>query len=342
MSEAAEPSVSKKSLRDNPLVWPLAGLALVIAFNLVTGPEFFSVSVRDGHLYGNLVDIFSQGARVMLLALGMTLVIATGGVDLSVGAVMAIGGALCATLVTQMGYGLYAALPITLLVVGALGFFNGAMVVVGKIQPIIATLILMVAGRGVALLITDSDVVKIQNEAFLYLGKGYILGVPFSLWLVAAVFVVMAILIRKTALGLLIEAVGDNEHASRFSGIEAGRLKLIVYAVCGVLAGMAGVLDAASVSAADPMRVGELKELDAIFAVVIGGTALTGGRFLLFGSILGAILLQALTLTLYNAGVPAAVAPVPKAIVIVGVCLLQSDRFRKQISNIIKIGGKAS
>lgn len=342
MSKAVEASVSKKSLRDSPLVWPLAGLALVVAFNLITGPEFFEVSVRDGHLYGNLVDIFTQGARVMLLALGMTLVIATGGVDLSVGAVMAIGGALAAMLVTNLGYGFYWALPLTLIAAGLLGYFNGAMVVFGRIQPIIATLILMVAGRGVALLITDSEVVGVDDPSFLFLGKGFILGIPFSLWLVAVVFVVMALLIRKTALGLLIEAVGDNEHASSFSGIDAGRLKLIVYAVCGVLAGLAGILDAGSVSAADPMRVGELKELDAIFAVVIGGTALTGGRFMLFGALLGAVLLQALTLTLYNAGVPAAVAPVPKAIVIVGVCLLQSDRFRKQLSKIARIGGKAS
>lgn len=335
-------SVSKKTLRDNPLVWPTAGLALVIAFNLFFGADFFSISIQDGHLYGNLIDILSQGARVMLLSLGMTLVIATGGVDLSVGAVMAIAGALVAALVERAGLGFFTAFPLAMLVSLLLGAFNGSLVVFSRIQPIIATLILMVAGRGVAQLITTSDVIIFHDPILSFIGQGYLLGVPVSLWLVALIFVAMALLIRKTAIGLLIEAVGDNENASRFSGINAGQLKLIVYAVCGMLAGLAGVLEAASLSAADPIKSGELRELDAIFAVVIGGTALTGGRFLLVGSILGAILLQALTVTLYNVGVPAAVAPVPKAIVIVVVCLLQAPRFRKQLVSLVGMGGKKS
>lgn len=329
---------SKRTWRDNPLVWPTAGLALVVAFNLFFGADFFSISVQDGHLYGNLVDILSQGARVMLLALGMTLVIATGGVDLSVGAVMAIAGALVAALVERAGMGFMVAFPAAMLVSMLLGAFNGSLVVFARIQPIIATLILMVAGRGVAQLITTSDVIIFDDPVLKFMGQGYLLGIPFSLWMVAAIFVGMGLLIRKTAIGLLIEAVGDNEHASHFSGINAGQLKLIVYAVCGLLAGLAGVLEAASLSAADPIKSGELRELDAIFAVVIGGTALTGGRFLLIGSILGAVLLQALTVTLYNVGVPAAVAPVPKAVVIVAVCLLQAPRFRTQIAKIIGMG----
>ncbi len=331
-------SVSAKTWRDHPLLWPLCGLALVIAFNLFYGVGFFSISVQDGHLYGNLVDILNQGARVMVLALGMTLVIATGGVDLSVGAVMAIGGALAATLVERAGMSFFVALPLTLIASAALGMFNGSLVVFARIQPIIATLILMTAGRGIAQLITTSDVIIFDDPAFAYLGQGYLLGIPFSLWLVAGIYLGVGLLIRKTAIGLLIEAVGDNDHASRFSGINSGRLKLIVYAVCSLLAGLAGLLDAASVKAADPIRMGELRELDAIFAVVIGGTALTGGRFLLLGSLLGAILLQALTVTLYNVGVAAAVAPVPKAIVIVGVCLLQAPKFRRQLSKLASLG----
>lgn len=331
-------TVSKKSIRENPLVWPLAGLALVMAFNLFYGADFFSISIQNGHLYGNLVDILSQGARVMLLSLGMTLVIATGGVDLSVGAVMAIAGALVAALVERAGFGFMTAFPAAMLVSLLLGAFNGSLVVFSRIQPIIATLILMVAGRGIAQLITTSDVIIFEDPVLTFIGQGYLLGVPFSLWMVAAIFFAMVFLIRKTAIGLLIEAVGDNENASRFSGINAGQLKLIVYAVCGLLAGLAGVLEASSLSAADPIKSGELRELDAIFAVVIGGTALTGGRFLLLGSVLGAILLQALTVTLYNVGVPASVAPVPKAIVIVAVCLLQAPKFRARVSAIVGIG----
>ena len=329
-------SVSGKSWRDTPLLWPLCGLALVVAFNLFYGVGFFTVTVQDGHLYGNLVDILNQGARVMILALGMTLVIATGGVDLSVGAVMAIAGALAATLIERSGLGFFAAMPLALAGAAALGLFNGSLVVFARIQPIIATLILMTAGRGLAQLITGSDVIIFDEPAFAYLGQGYLLGIPFSLWLVATIYLGIGLLIRKTAIGLLIEAVGDNDKASRFAGIDSGRLKLIVYAVCGLLAGLAGLLDAASVKAADPIRMGELRELDAIFAVVIGGTALTGGRFLLLGSLLGAVLLQALTVTLYNVGVAAAVAPVPKAVVIVGVCLLQSAKFRKQLFGLVR------
>lgn len=334
-------SVSRKSWRDNPLLWPLFGLALVIAFNLFYGVGFFSISVQDGHLYGNLVDILNQGARVMILALGMTLVIATGGVDLSVGAVMAIAGAIAATLVERSGMGFFLAMPITLVACAALGLFNGSLVVFARIQPIIATLILMTAGRGVAQLITTSDVIIFDDTTFAFIGQGYIFGLPFSLWLVAAIYLCVGLLVRKTAIGLLIEAVGDNDRASRFSGIDSGRLKLIVYAVCCMLAGLAGLLDAAAVKAADPIRMGELRELDAIFAVVIGGTALTGGRFLLLGSLLGAILLQALTVTMYNVGVASSVAPVPKAVVIVGVCLLQAPKFRKQLGRILSFGRAA-
>ncbi len=325
-----------EKFRETPLVWPLVGLALVLGFNAFWGADFFSISIQDGHLYGNLVDIINQGARVMLLALGMTLVIATGGIDLSVGSVMAVGGSLAAMLVVQFNMSFFAALPLTLIFCGCIGFFNGSLVVFSRVQPIIATLIFMVAGRGLAQMITGNEVIIFHDPVFAYLGNGYLLGVPFSFWVVLVVFLTLVILIRKTAVGLLIEAVGDNEDASRFAGINAGRLKLIVYAFCGLLAGLAGVMDASGVEAADPMRMGEMKELDAIFAVVIGGTALTGGRFLMLGSLLGAILLQALTVTLYNVGVAPAVAPVPKALVIVGVCLLQAPKFRTQLKSIFK------
>lgn len=329
--------VSTKSWREWPLVWPIAGLILTLGFNLFVGGNFFSVTVQDGHLYGNLVDILNQGARVMLLALGMTLVIATGGVDLSVGSVMAIAGSLATTLVVLFHQSFAVGLVCALGASALLGLANGSLIVFGRAQPFIATLILMVAGRGIAQLITVSEVLIFKDETFASLGQGYFLYLPVSLWLVAGVFAVMALAIRRTALGLMIEAVGDNEPASRFAGIDAGRLKLIVYAVSGLLAGLAGILETSSVRAADPMRLGELRELDAIFAVVVGGTALTGGRFLLTGSLLGAILMQALTVTLYNVGVPSAVAPAYKAAAIVAVCLLQSPKFRARALALFRV-----
>ena len=147
---------------------------------------------------------------------------------------------------------------------------------------------------------------------------------------------------RRTALGLFVEASGDNETASRFAGVSATRIKLFAYIFCGVCADLTGVLEAANVRSADPNRAGENFELVAIFAVVVGGTALTGGRFSVLGSFLGALLMQILTVTMYYRGVPPAVAPVPKALLIIGVALLQSDVFRSKVTGLWRSRGKAA
>ena len=316
------------------LQWPLLGLALLLLFNLAFGDHFFHLEVREGHLYGTPVDVLNQGARGMLLALGMTLVIATGGVDLSVGSVMAIAGALAALMVTQTDAPFAVVVAAVLAVSVLAGLWNGLLVAYAGVQPIVATLILMVAGRGIAQLLTDGQIITFQHEALVFVGNGHFLGLPFTATIVAVVFTATVLLTRKTAVGLLIEAVGDNETASRFAGLHVPRVKLLVYAFCGLCAGIAGLIAASNIKAADSNRVGEFMELDAIFAVVVGGTALTGGRFLLTGAIVGALLLQTLTTTMYNLGVPPAVAPVPKALVIVAVCLLQSPRFRARFTGL--------
>jgi galactofuranose transport system permease protein len=154
--------------------------------------------------------------------------------------------------------------------------------------------------------------------------------------IVAFVLALTLLATRRTAIGLFLETVGDNEKAARFCGINASLVKLLVYAFSGLCAGMAGLIATSNIKAADSSRVGEMMELDAIFAVVVGGTALTGGRFTLLGSIIGALLIQTLTTTMYNIGVPPAMAPVPKAVVIVTVCLLQSTKFRDQIQSLFK------
>lgn len=321
MSKGASPK-TPSSLR-----WLLIGLAVLVVVNLVKNPAFLAVTLLDGHLYGVPVDIFTQGSRTMLLALGMTLVIATGGVDLSVGSVVAIAGAVCALLLRD-GHGL--ALTIAAAVgAGTLaGSANGVLVARLGVQPIVATLILMVAGRGVAQLIVDGQVIIIANPAFEFLSNGFILGLPFAPLFVASLYVATHFILRRTALGLFIEAVGDNEKASQFAGLAAARVKALAYVACGACAGLTGVLAAANIRAADAHRAGENAELDAIFAVVVGGTALTGGRFSILGSLLGALLIQTLTTTMYNLGVPPAVAPVPKALLIILVSLLQSEKFR--------------
>ena len=324
----------KRMFQGGRLLWPLLGLAALLLYDFIFVDGFFRIEVRDGHLYGTLIDILNQGSKTMLLALGMTLVIATGGVDLSVGSLMAISGAIAAVLVTQTEMSLALIVPIALAATAVLGLFNGILVSVAGIQPIVATLILMVAGRGIAMLITDGQIVTFENPALVYIGNGHFLGVPFTVTIVLATLLLTILLMRKTACGLFVEATGDNETASRFSGLPTARIKLSVYAFSGICAGIAGLIAASNIKAADSSRVGEMMELDAIFAVVVGGTALTGGRFSLVGSIIGALLIQTLTTTMITQGVPPAIAPVPKAIVIVAVCLLQSAPFRNQMANI--------
>jgi len=313
------------------LPWLLAGLALLVGLNLVANPAFLKITVQDGHLFGVPVDILTQGSRTMLLALGMTLVIATGGVDLSVGSVVAIAGAVCA-LMLNTGAGLAVTVAAAIGAGALAGGVNGLLVARIGIQPIVATLILMVAGRGIAQLLCGGQVLIIASPAFEFLANGFVLGVPVAPLLVVALFVGTQAFVRRTAAGLFIEAVGDNETASRFAGLASARVKALAYVFCGACAGLTGVLTAANIRAADANRAGENAELDAIFAVVVGGTALTGGRFSIMGTCLGAILIQTLATTMYYRGVPPAVAPVPKALLIIAVSLLQSEQLRTRVA----------
>ena len=313
-----------------PLLWPLAALVALLVFNALASPGFFDVEWKDGRLYGTVVDICNQGARVpMLLALGMTLVIATGGVDLSVGSLMAVSGAVAAVQVNA-GASLGQAVGLALLLCSGLGLVNGVLIAKVRLQPIIATLVMMVAGRGLAMLLTGSQMVPFKHEGLTFLANGAVGGLPVPIPLVVGVALLAGVALRGSAWGLFIEATGDNETASRLAGLPTGGVRLLVYAFSGLCAGMSGLLEASNIAAADPARMGDTRELDAIFAVVAGGTALTGGRFSLAGSLVGALLLQTLTLTLYNQNVPPAVAPVPKALVILVVCLLHSPKLREQ------------
>jgi galactofuranose transport system permease protein len=322
--------MKKESWLRSPLVWPLAGLAILVVVNVIMDPSFLRIGMVDGRLYGMPVDILNQGARAMVLALGMTLVIATGGVDLSVGSTMAVAGCVSAVLIG-------AGWPLAGVVAGVA---NGLLVSKFRIQPIVATLILMVAGRGAAQLVTGGDVVRVASDGFAFVGNGHVLGFPFAPLLAGILFIIAHFLLRRTAAGLFIEAVGDNATAARFAGLAASRIQWSVYIFCGACAALAGLMATANIRAADPYRMGENLELDAIFAVVVGGTALTGGRFLLLGALLGALLLQTLTTTLYNLGVPPAVAPVPKAVLILLVCLFQSPLARRWFVGLWK-GGRS-
>jgi galactofuranose transport system permease protein len=309
------------------LKWPIVALAAALLFNAFFTTGFLQFTVRDGRLYGSLIDILNRAAPVMLLSLGMTLVIATGGVDLSVGAVMAIAGATSAILISKG-----AAVPVVIAaglgIAAVAGLWNGALVGVFKVPPIVATLILMVSGRGVAQLLTDGQIITFENRAFEFVGRGAFLGLPFTIALVLLVWATLSLLKGRTALGLFIECTGDNETASRYSGVNTNAVKLAVYAVCSLCAGLAGLIVTADIKAADANNAGLWLELDAILATVIGGTALTGGRFFLAGSLVGAVLIQTLTTTILTRGVAVELTLVVKAVVVILVCLLQSEKFR--------------
>ena len=332
-AEIAMPSPVR--LRFGTLGWPLAALALLFTFNLFLTPGFFTLEIRDGRFYGVPYDILNRGAPVMLLSLGMALVIATGGVDLSVGAVMAMAGSIVAVLISRTENVFLAVLGALLCGLAA-GLWNGVLVGVWRLQPIVATLVLMVAGRGIAQLITGGQVLNFSNAPLIFLGNGALFGLPVPFVIAIFAFAVTATLTRRTALGLFIETIGDNEIAARFAGLEARRIKLFVYTFSGACAAVAGVLGAANIRGADAIHAGLGLELDAILAAVVGGTALTGGRFSLGGAILGALLIQSLTTTLYMRDVSAEVAPLPKALVVLAVCLLQSPIFRSKMSGSLR------
>ena len=318
------------------LFWPAAVLAALLLFNLLYSPDFFSIIVRNGHLYGSLIDILNFGSPLIIVAIGMTLVIATKGIDLSVGSVVAITGAISCLIISKgSDQGVVnlvlMAIGIAILLAILLGFWNGFLVSVVGMQPIIATLILMVAGRGVAQLITNGQIITVSSKPFNYIGAGSLAMLPFSIFIVAAVFIAVSVLTRKTALGLFIESIGSNPAASRLAGIRSKTVMFAVYMFCGLCAGIAGLILSSNISSADGNNAGLWYELDAILAVVIGGTSLNGGRFSLAGTLLGALIIQTLTTTIYMIGVPPEITLVVKAFVVLVVCLVQSESFRKAI-----------
>ncbi|RUO32639.1 sugar ABC transporter permease [Aliidiomarina soli] len=296
--------------------------------------SFLNIHFDHGRFYGNPIDILHRSAPVALLAIGMTVVIATGGIDLSVGAVMAIAGAVCANLLVATDASLFTVLAIGIASGVLCGLINGGLVSYMGIQPIIATLLLMVTGRGIAQLLNDGQIVTFQHAGFSFLGSGTLLGIPVSIWLVLAVFSISQLLLRRTALGLFVEAVGCNASASRYLGINDRTVKLMAYMLTGFCAALAGMISAADIQGSDANNVGLWLELDAILAVVLGGAALSGGRFSIPLSLLGVLIIQTLNTTIMVSGMPSKLNLLIKAIAVVLVLLLQSDTFRKQISGL--------
>lgn len=305
----------------------IATLIVILALNTAVFPQFLDLTFQNGRLYGSLIDILNRGAPVALLSIGMTLVIATKGIDLSVGAVMAICGAVAASSVVageSTATAILAALAVGLLC----GLWNGLLVAVLGMQPIVATLVLMVAGRGVAQLITEGVIVTFSDPGLAFFGSGALLGFPMPviLWLVAGILA--ALIVRKTALGMLIEAIGVNRRASSLSGVNSRVLLVTVYMASGLCAAIAGIIVTADIRGADANNAGLWLELDAILAVVLGGTSLLGGRFTLLGSLIGSMIIQSVNTGILLSGFPPEFNLIIKAVIIMLILVIQSPALR--------------
>jgi simple sugar transport system permease protein/ribose transport system permease protein len=298
-------------------------LVALVLFNVLTTPGFLSAQTLNVNL--------TQVATVVIVACGMTLVVATGGIDLSVGSLMAIAGAISPMIFTApalegSSLGVLLGVLVPVLVAGAFGLFNAVLITAGRIQPIIATLVLFIAGRGIAQVITNGNLQTFSDAGFQYIGLGRPLGVSFQVILMGLIVVVVAWIVRATVLGRFILSVGGNERAARLAGVPVAAVKYFVYGLCGMLAGLAGLVVIAINSSSDANQVGLNMELDAIAAVAVGGTALSGGNARVVGTLLGALLIQLIRYTLLVKGVPDAAALVVKAAIIVAAVSLQRAR----------------
>ena len=300
-----------------PTYGALAALVLLLALNSVFTPNFFD--------FNNFRNILLQVSPTVLVAVGMTLVISTGGIDLSVGSVMAIASAVAAT---SLDYGAGPAVLLALAAATAVGAFNGALISGFRIQPIIVTLALLISGRGVAQVLSHGgQLIPFSNASFEYLGTGVLLGVPVQVIVMAAVVGLAIFAMRAMPFGRYVVAVGGNEAAARLAGIRVHRTKITVYALSGLLAGLAGLIETARLGASDAQKVGLNIELDAIAATVVGGTPLTGGRATVIGTVIGALIMQVITVSMIMRDVKPAWALVVKAAIIIIAVYIQRPKL---------------
>jgi ribose/xylose/arabinose/galactoside ABC-type transport system permease subunit len=296
-------------------------LLALLAFNLAATDSFVTLQTLNVNL--------TQVAPIVIVAVGMALVIGTGGIDLSVGASASIAGTLAAVFLSQSSgpltdpaLALACAVTLPLVAAALAGSVNGVLVTRYAIQPIVATLILFIAGRGIAEMVTDSNLRNFTHAGFARIG-GNVAGVPLQGLLMLVVVAAAAWVVRETVFGRHLLAIGGNERAARLAGVDAGRIKFAVYVACAVLAGVAGLLNVAINSAADPAKIGLGIELDAIAAVAVGGAPLSGGRVRIVGTLLGALAIQLLDYSLLAHGVADEWALVAKAAVVLVAVYLQ-------------------
>ena len=327
---------------------PFAALALLVIFNLVADPSFFAVSVKENSLgnpvlSGNIISVLDNASELVILAIGMTLVTASsGGQDISVGAAMAIAGSVILRLVCggqvtadTMQMNLILAVLIGMAVSALFGAFNGTLVAYFKIQPMVATLILYTAGRSIAAWINNNQLPIINDVAFKYAGT-FLPGIPVPtpIFLTILMIVVFWLILKFTNLGLYTQSVGINPNSSRLNGINPQMIKLLSYVILGVCVAIAGFIRVSRSGSINYSRIAENIEMDAILAVALGGNALSGGRFNIYGSILGAYVIQFLTTTLYKYEVPSTALPAYKAVVVILLVVLSAPVVRSKMANL--------
>ena len=329
-----------KALTHRKLFLPIVSMILVMLINVIydtaTGSapfSFFYITVKNGVLYGRLIDVLNRGSEIAILAIGMTIVVsASAGTDISVGSVMALYSAVCC--VTLAGFvvtntSTYARPLIVGILLGILvcvlcGAINGFFVAYLNIQPMVATLILWSAGRAIGLLLCNSQYVYIRVPSFRVIG-GYIGFLPTPILVVAICITVMTLFLKFTALGTYVQSVGINKKAARIAGFNSARIIFLAYVICGLCAGLAGMVATSRIYSADTNNIGLNMELDAILSVALGGNSLAGGKFSLAGSLIGAYTIQAITTTMYALGVDPAQAPVFKAVVVLIIVVIQAQ-----------------
>jgi galactofuranose transport system permease protein len=325
-------------LTSNRATWPLLALVVILIIDGFVAPGFYNIRIVEGRLFGSLIDILYRATPPALIALGMAVVIGSKGIDLSVGSIVAVVGATIAWRI-HAGDPHFVILLIALGVGFLCGAWNGFLVAVLGIQPIIATLILMVGGRGIGLMInliyggTDPS---FESELLQGLSVGSIGLIPTRLYLFVVLFVVLWLVIRRTALGLFIESVGGNPAAAHLAGIKARLIKFSAYVISGLCTAWAGIILTADVHTSDPVSVALFSELDAILAVVIGGGSLMGGRIYLGMTVLGALIIQALVTSILMSGLPPEYNLLVKAVVVLFVLLLQSKNFRNAVLTLFR------
>lgn len=288
-------------------------LILLVIYNAVATNNFLTLDT--------IQLLFAQLPPVIIVSLGMALVIGTGGVDLSVGATMAIASAVLAKFVVtgSSGFGqpIAVAIVVAVLVGLLVGIFNGVVVAVAEVQPIVATLGLLVAGRGIALVITGGALIELFVPFFTTVRLGKLLGIPYIMWVALLLAAIVAVVVRRTGFGYRVLAIGGNLRASGLAGLPVRRTLIAVYAISGTFAAIAGVIATARLRASDPSYIGLLIELSAITAVVVGGTALNGGQVRILGTVAGAIFIQLLETTLVSHNVPDSGARIVEALIII-------------------------